>query len=153
MQPCNRIYYSTVRWGLNMFRAVCRLEHVEPLMNGGIINSITRLHLVGYLSWVILRCTDSCILNLKLVKGLSVLWKHLWRFMQFACLYCKQMFHITVLIHLLPVALKFIVFCHTSLGYTKKIQQVLSVWGGEVFIKTWYILYLILFTVRWFRLI
>jgi hypothetical protein len=26
------------------------LENVEPLMNGGIINSITRLHLVGYFS-------------------------------------------------------------------------------------------------------
>jgi hypothetical protein len=32
-------------------------------MNGGIINYITRLHLVGYLSWVILRCTDPWILN------------------------------------------------------------------------------------------
>jgi hypothetical protein len=28
------------------------LKHVEPLINGGIINSITRLHLVGYLSCV-----------------------------------------------------------------------------------------------------
>jgi hypothetical protein len=26
------------------------LEHVEPSVNGGIINSITSLHLVGYLS-------------------------------------------------------------------------------------------------------
>jgi hypothetical protein len=32
-------------------------------MNGGIINSITRLDLVGYFSWVILRCTDPWILN------------------------------------------------------------------------------------------
>jgi hypothetical protein len=32
-------------------------------MNGGIINSITRLHLVGYISWVIPRCTDPWILN------------------------------------------------------------------------------------------
>jgi hypothetical protein len=44
--------------------AVCRLKHVEPLINGGIINSITRLHLVGYFSWVILQCTDPWILNL-----------------------------------------------------------------------------------------
>jgi hypothetical protein len=27
---------------------VCHSKHVEPSMNGGIINSITRLHLVGY---------------------------------------------------------------------------------------------------------
>jgi hypothetical protein len=26
------------------------LEHVEPLMNVGIINSVTRLHFVGFLS-------------------------------------------------------------------------------------------------------
>ena len=32
-------------------------------MNGGIINSITRLHLVGYFYRVILRCTDPWILN------------------------------------------------------------------------------------------
>jgi hypothetical protein len=31
-----------------MFQAVCRSKHVEPSMNGGIINSITGLHLVGY---------------------------------------------------------------------------------------------------------
>ena len=31
---------------------------VESSMKGGIINSITRLHLVGYFYWVILRCTD-----------------------------------------------------------------------------------------------
>jgi hypothetical protein len=33
-------------------------------MNGGILNSITRLHLVGYFSWIILQCTDPWILNL-----------------------------------------------------------------------------------------
>jgi hypothetical protein len=38
-------------------------KKVEPLMNGGIINFISRLHLVGYFSWVILRCTDPWILN------------------------------------------------------------------------------------------
>jgi len=96
MQPCNRIYYSTVHWRLNMFRAAYRSSsgaqtvyaasglhthvvtghsqvwvgtavptqtHVEPSMNGGIVNSITRLHLVGYFYWVILRCTDPWILN------------------------------------------------------------------------------------------
>jgi hypothetical protein len=165
MQPCNRIYYSTVQWRLNMFRvahrsssgartvfsasdlhthmvtgrsqvwvplrlnygrsphayvnqslpiqlellmmsgvlleicwvelsldygrsphayvnrrlqiqsswwwAVCRSKHVEPSMNGGIINSITRLHLVRNFSWIILRCTDPWILNLKLHEDLS----------------------------------------------------------------------------------
>jgi hypothetical protein len=116
MQPCNRIYYSTVHWRLNMFRAAHRsssgvltvfaasglhthvvtgrsqawvalklhygrsphtfvnqrlqiqlellmLKHVEPSMNGGIINSIARLHLVGYFSLIILRCTDPWILK------------------------------------------------------------------------------------------
>jgi len=42
--------------------AVCRSKHVEPSMNGGIINSVARLHLVGYFYWVILRCTDPWIL-------------------------------------------------------------------------------------------
>ena len=28
-------------------QAAYRSKHVEPLMNGGIINSVTRLHLVG----------------------------------------------------------------------------------------------------------
>jgi hypothetical protein len=44
--------------------AVCRSKHVEPLINFEIINSITRLHLVGYFYWLILRCTDPWILNL-----------------------------------------------------------------------------------------
>jgi hypothetical protein len=33
--------------------AVCRSKHVKPLMNGGIINYITRLHPIGYFSRVI----------------------------------------------------------------------------------------------------
>jgi len=32
-------------------------------MNCGLINSITRLHLVGYFYWIILRCTDPWLLN------------------------------------------------------------------------------------------
>jgi len=84
MQPYNRIYYSNVYWRLNMFRAVypsssgavnciCSLWFTytygdRPLsslssINVGIINSVTRLHLVGYFYWFILRCTDPCILN------------------------------------------------------------------------------------------
>jgi hypothetical protein len=35
-----------------------RSKHVEPSVNVGIINSITRLHLVGYFHCFILRCTD-----------------------------------------------------------------------------------------------
>ena len=40
---------------------------VEPSMNGGIISSITRLHLVGYFYWVILQCTDPWMLNLQVI--------------------------------------------------------------------------------------
>jgi hypothetical protein len=36
---------------------VCRSKHVETSLSFG-INSITRLHLVGYFYWFILRCTD-----------------------------------------------------------------------------------------------
>ena len=43
--------------------AVCRSKHVQPSINFGIINSVTRLHLVGYFYWFILRCTDPWILN------------------------------------------------------------------------------------------
>jgi hypothetical protein len=54
--PANTVWSS---W----WWAVCRSKHVEPSINFGIINSITRLHLVGYLYWFILRCTDPWILN------------------------------------------------------------------------------------------
>jgi hypothetical protein len=53
--------------------AVCRLKHVEPSINFGIINSITRLHLVGYFYWFILWCMDPWILNLKLCMDCSLL--------------------------------------------------------------------------------
>ena len=43
--------------------AVCRSKHVEPSINLGIINSTTRMHLVGCFYWFILRCTDPWILN------------------------------------------------------------------------------------------
>jgi hypothetical protein len=32
-------------------------------MNGGIINSVTRFHLIGCFNWIILQCTDPLILN------------------------------------------------------------------------------------------
>ena len=43
--------------------AVCRSKHVEPSINFGIINSITRLHLVGFFYWFILRCMNPWILK------------------------------------------------------------------------------------------
>jgi len=47
--------------------ATYRSKHVELILkNCGIINSITKLHLVGYCYWVILRCTDPWILKKKL---------------------------------------------------------------------------------------
>jgi len=51
-------FWSSWRW------VICRSKHVEPSINFGIINSITKLHLVGYFYWFILRCTDPWILNL-----------------------------------------------------------------------------------------
>jgi len=47
-------------------------KHVELILkNCGIINSITKLHLVGYCYWVILRCTDPWILKKKLFNPLN----------------------------------------------------------------------------------
>jgi len=50
--------------------AVCRSKHVELSINFGIINSITRLHLVGYFYWFImirlfifLLNFEKCVLN------------------------------------------------------------------------------------------
>jgi len=44
--------------------AVCRSKHAEPSIKFGIINSITRLQLVGYFYWFMLRCTDPWTLKL-----------------------------------------------------------------------------------------
>ena len=48
-QAANTVYSSWL-W------AVCRSKHVEPSINFGIMNSITRLHLAGYFYWFILVC-------------------------------------------------------------------------------------------------
>jgi len=62
-----------------------KAQHVEPSMNGGITNSITRLHLVGYFYWVkrcnvascwiyiriLLRCTDPWTLKKSCIHILS----------------------------------------------------------------------------------
>ena len=44
-------------------------------MNGGMINSVTRLHLVGYFYWVILRCTDPWILS---VQSVHIMYSYTW---------------------------------------------------------------------------
>jgi len=49
---------------LNMFRPVYRSKHVEPLMNGGIINSVPRLHLVGYFYWIMEQYHWNCMQQL-----------------------------------------------------------------------------------------
>ena len=54
-----------IQWGLSWWWATYCSKHVELLMYCGIIiNSVTKLHLVGYCYWVILRCTNPWILNL-----------------------------------------------------------------------------------------
>ena len=60
-----RAAYRSTSGGLTVFAASGLHTHVmtgrsqvEPSMNSGLINSITRLHLVGYFYRVILRCTD-----------------------------------------------------------------------------------------------
>jgi len=45
--------------------AVCRLKHVEPSINFRIINSITRLHLVGYFYWLIVLCFPFLVSTVK----------------------------------------------------------------------------------------
>jgi hypothetical protein len=42
---------------------VCGSKHVKPSINFGIINSITRLHLVGCFYWFILRITSYLLLQ------------------------------------------------------------------------------------------
>ena len=51
--------------------AVCRSKHVEPLMNAGIVNSITRLHLVGYFYWFVIRIVQLDFLTMKKKAAVS----------------------------------------------------------------------------------
>jgi len=67
-EAANRVWSS---W----WWAVCRSKDVEPSINFGIINSITRLHLVGYFCWFILRCTDPWILNFNSTLGVFCLYR------------------------------------------------------------------------------
>jgi hypothetical protein len=59
-------------WG-SWWWVVCRSKHVEPSINFGIINSITRLHLVGCFYWFMLQCTDPWIVTLILLTW-SIWW-------------------------------------------------------------------------------
>jgi hypothetical protein len=59
-------------------------------MNGGIINSVTRLHLVDYFYWIILRCTDPWILNFWI---------------------CLKYIHVTSYLKIDPVILNLFTYC------------------------------------------
>jgi hypothetical protein len=67
------------------------LETCWASMKGGIINSNTRLHLVGYFYWVILRCMDPWILNRKTThchtKQVRIKWV-IWRLAEWLRLLC-----------------------------------------------------------------
>jgi len=73
--------------------AVCRSKHVEPSWNFRIINSITRLHLVRYFYWFILRCTDPWVLNLHNEQFLTdrLLTTHYWRH-KITCYFVTSMY-------------------------------------------------------------
>jgi hypothetical protein len=63
------------------WRAVCRSKHAKPSINFGIINSITRLYLVGYFYWYILRCTDPWISSFGRTyvhTSITTNWPHRW---------------------------------------------------------------------------
>ena len=59
---CFLMYRNLISW-LSRYRSAVLMVLLSS-MNGGIINSITKLHLVGYFYWFILRYTDPWILNL-----------------------------------------------------------------------------------------
>jgi hypothetical protein len=68
IRPAGRSPYTYVNHRLQiqlelLMMSGMPLEHVKPSMNGGIINSITILHLVSNFSWDILRYTDPWILK------------------------------------------------------------------------------------------
>jgi hypothetical protein len=77
MQPCNRIYYSTVHWRLNMFRAAHRSSSGALTVFAA---SGLHTHVVTGRSqvWVILRCRDPWILNLKTSKWIRLHTILLW---------------------------------------------------------------------------
>jgi hypothetical protein len=74
MQPCIRIYYSTIHWRLNMFRAVYRSSWALIVFAASGLHT----HVVtgrsphaninhSYFYWIILRSTDPWILNKKII--------------------------------------------------------------------------------------
>ena len=60
-RPLSRLGENRHNWpvptrpGQRWTSLVCRSKHVEPSINFGIINSITRLNFVGYFYWFILQ--------------------------------------------------------------------------------------------------
>jgi hypothetical protein len=61
-RPLSKLGGNCTVWSSRWW-AVCSSKLVEPLINFGIINSITKLHLVGYFYWFILRRTEPWILT------------------------------------------------------------------------------------------
>ena len=76
MQPCNRIYYSTVHWRLNMFRAAYRFSSGAPTvfaasgLHTHVVTGRSQVW-VGYFYWVILRCMDQWILKIPSLKSIG----------------------------------------------------------------------------------
>jgi hypothetical protein len=75
---------------------VCRSKHVEHSIYVGIINSITRLYLVGCcFYWFILRCTDPWMLNKKKWIRNSIDLSCVWRSKYKECRKCEKLIGVT----------------------------------------------------------
>ena len=72
VQPCNRIYYSTVHWQLNMFWAAYRSSSgaltvfAASGLHTHVVTGCSQVW-VGYFYWVILRCMDPWIFKKKYI--------------------------------------------------------------------------------------
>jgi len=124
MQPCNRIYYSTVHWGLNMFQAAYRSSsgaltvfaasglHTHVVTGRsqvwvGTGYSITRLHLVGYFYWF---STSSINSQIKEIGLSSAEWLN-----NLFLLWCDMFF---------PSSHNFTLWC-----FPDEVQNIPSLWG------------------------
>jgi hypothetical protein len=114
--------------------AVCRTKHVEPSINFEIINSITRLHLVGYFYWFI---------NYTLTPFLS-LWNHvldMWSeiFDSFLFFFCFESlwFYICSVAQIVRVCscslyvfgVKYFLLCNTDRHWNTVISKYANKWG------------------------
>jgi hypothetical protein len=79
MHPCNRIYYSTVHWRLNMFVAAYRSSSgaLTVFAASGLHTHVVTGHSqvwvgTGCFYWIVLRYTDPLILNWKKVRILLI---------------------------------------------------------------------------------